>query len=573
MAEQSSGNEDVSSWLLGGSAEPDQAEAAALELPRLGWAISPALQQLQTLLEGGRVAVGRLSGVALHRLANELGLHDSLELLELAEAEQVREVLDLQVWAADRVDIDELRDWVYALTLLGDDSAERHLRGLDVELLGYLLRTHCAIYLARDEDEPLPEEPIGSFYTTPDGWFAIDIVCETESELEQLTGLLDRIYALDPEWGRSLLQNLMWELSTELEEWSLRWRSGRLADLGFADPLEALAVYAPLTLDEIDPDEGSADRPPSADPEPVGEADPRSLVASGDDSFWSRALAQVDDDDERRRLSQAMMFLANRTLSADRVAPEQHELADESLRRLRGRLSIGLEQLTNGEVDRASHVLGRVALSRIARLGHGMTVAIGRPLLPLARQGGLGRGPRRLDLLEPALERRLNLLISPRPTLGETEPPRAFASRADLRLAGAWVDEARLSARLAPREIWPRELPDGLTLPSIFRSRVVARALGLPALDEPLPSASLQALRAHLAPVSHEAGFDETIAAAARAELEARVGDQSGVSVGDRDAAARLALRWFASLARDLAAIPVGDAIDPRFVAGLYLSS
>ena len=50
------------------------------------------------------------------------------------------------------------------------------------------------------------------------------------------------------------------ELSAELEEQSYRWRSGRLADLGYVDFYDALDLFRPLTPDQVKIGEGTEDR-------------------------------------------------------------------------------------------------------------------------------------------------------------------------------------------------------------------------------------------------------------------------------------------------------------------------
>ncbi|MCK5800487.1 MAG: hypothetical protein KAI47_25035, partial [Deltaproteobacteria bacterium] len=550
-------------------AKTSPAETSPAIRPQTTWVISPTQQQVYALLEAGPEGVRAISSVALHRLVNEIGIHEAAELLELAAAEQVRELFDLQVWRHDRVDASVLLDWTHALTTLSDEARARHLHGLDIELLGYLLRIHSTIYLAQVEDEPVPEEPEGTFFQTPDGWFILDLLAPTETEVDQLIELIRNLYVIDADEARVLLQNLMWELPTELEESSLRWRNARLQDLGFADPLEALLVYAPLDPESVRPDEGTADRPLTSDPDPVGRPDKETLLPKGAPrSFWTQALEQIDDLDERERLARAMMFVANRTLAADRIAPHDDERAEASLQELRGRLSLGLEYLADGDLARTPAILAKVALLRLARLGYSLILQVGAPIIPLYRDRRLGRRPRSLVLLGHPLERRLNLLLSQRPLFAATEPPRPFTSPADLNLAREWVHEARQTAALVPPSSWPEELPDNLSLPSIFRSRVVASALDLP-LDDALNAEALEKLRTHLAP-KEPSGFDEAIAAAARAELKAQTGD---LSAEDRASATRLALRWFQDLAETLAPLDPDAPIDPRFIDGLHVTT
>ena len=88
------------------------------------------------------------------------------------------------------------------------------------------------------------------------------------------------------------------ELDTELEEQAYRWRSGRMADLGFADYYEALEVYR-----EIDPATVRLGEQPAPRVRPLSdEADasylrlPAALAERlADGSPFARAVAGVSD--------------------------------------------------------------------------------------------------------------------------------------------------------------------------------------------------------------------------------------------------------------------------------------
>ena len=62
---------------------------------------------------------------------------DAHELLALASGEQLREVVDMQVWIGDRLDSEELLDWAASLARVereASDGDAQPLQALDVEL-------------------------------------------------------------------------------------------------------------------------------------------------------------------------------------------------------------------------------------------------------------------------------------------------------------------------------------------------------------------------------------------------------------------------------------------------------
>ena len=423
---------------------------------------------------GAPEKLAQVSSVWLHRLVCEVGMADASELLEMVTPEQVREVLDLELWQGDRLDHYEALDWLHFLSTLSSPAAERHLRGLDVELLGLVLFHHLRIYLV--EEETVPDEPEGSLYPTPDGWFVLEIMVENEADVAKVISLVDTLYQDDQDNIRRLLQNLMWELTTELEEWSLRWRNARLQDLGFADPIEALELYAYLDPKTVEVKEQSADQPLRGDPEPVGATPLEALTESGESSFLDRALARAAEDPaEEARLAMAMVTLCNRSLAADRVESSDRVGARTSLEQLHWRISLGLEHLCEGDEERGPEVLASVALVRIARVGHSLTLELRRHLLPLLREGRLGRTPGQVDLLDPPLAQHIAALLLPRPRLwsvlnGAGNP---FCTVADLDTAWENVRQLEQTLALAGRISLSVPMPDAVTYGDLVRTLVI----------------------------------------------------------------------------------------------------
>jgi hypothetical protein len=494
-----------------------------------------------------------MSSPALYRIVSTVGRADAVELIALATAEQVRELLDLDVWNGDQVDLEEALDWIHLLaTQLPEEATARDLLALDVELLGFVLRSYLRIFLAQEED--LPNEGEGLLHT-PDGWFALEILASDSTTAEQITEVIDRYYRIDPENARRLLQNLLWELPAELEEWSYRWRVGRLQDLGFADPDQALLIYAYLDPASVRSDENTADQPPRSDPEPVGDselvpADPSDL------SFWSRAVAATDPY-EQRRLTNALALLGNRALSADRVAPSDLDGARESLEDLHWRLSLGLEHLSGGQLDQAGPVLAGVALLRIARVGYSLALDLRRRVVAEARAGLLGREPGRTDLLDPPLDRQISSLLASRPRFYDVAArcSRPFHTAAELEVAAAAIERALWIGRLVPSMNLPSPLPGSVTYGDLFRTAVVNHLL-----DRPMGPVDRPTLRRFLV---------ERVDGAA---LRPGVFEAAERLVPDGDTNRQLAREWAEELQRSIAPLDP-DGLDLRFVDGLWLES
>ncbi|MFH1132599.1 MAG: DUF6178 family protein, partial [Pseudomonadota bacterium] len=298
---------------------------------------SPTLRQVYELLENpnARHHVQELSAMSFNRLVCQAGLFDSIELLALAKSEQIRDLVDLQVWDNDRVDPICLSDWLVALGTLPENIRASHLDALDVELIAYFLRRYLRIYLAKEDE--IPEEPEGVFMQTPDGWFVLDLLEDDQVSIAKIQTIVENLYVDDPNQARRLLQNVMWELPTELEELGLRWRNGRLQDMGFEDPIQSLELYAYLDPDSVNPTEKTQDTPLRSDPEPFGHTELIKIIPAENNSFWAKTVQALSDEKELKRIGQALVTLCNRSLAADRILLSDLELAKESMEQLHWR--------------------------------------------------------------------------------------------------------------------------------------------------------------------------------------------------------------------------------------------
>ena len=166
-------------------------------------------------------------------------------LLELATPEQRQACLDLDVWNGASLEIPRLLEWIDALIEAGRPTLARAITELDPELWVLLLKRNADIAIVGREDEP------------PDGYFTEDGVvyvrARSDDDFARLREVLQTAFAdTQPDYWR-FVYGALHEHETECEEFALRWRVGRLADLGFPDREWAMQAYRPLDPAEIEP--------------------------------------------------------------------------------------------------------------------------------------------------------------------------------------------------------------------------------------------------------------------------------------------------------------------------------
>ncbi len=406
---------------------------------------APPAEILEQLLE--RPDVGRLVRATpaqpLFLFVRSLGLQEALDVLSLCSPEQVQAFVDMDGWDRDQASLDRVLPWLLALGELGPAKLTSVAAALDPELWTAILGPRLRVYDIYKNEEP-PEQAEGQFFDTPDRMFRVDILPppgphsdgedgrpvesfgDAGDSQAQIARLLDILYRGNAELARAIVHSAGYDVGPETAEAAYRFRSGRMADLGYIDYYEALKVY--LLLDPEKPPPPSELQPLAAalsqSPPAAVHVLPGSDTVSGallrtvpglgaDDCAFARGVALLSEP-EQALLVQHLMVLGNRVLAADRVELGDVEALRQTLRRTVGYLSLGIEYRlrtrpaksasSSDEADaattaasspaaqaataaleaaRAAEVLREISLLHLFRIGYGLTVQLRKLLLLL----------------------------------------------------------------------------------------------------------------------------------------------------------------------------------------------
>jgi hypothetical protein len=290
-----------------------------------------------------------------------IGREDGAWLLAHASDEQVRACVDLDAWRDTAPDRQALAEWIAAFAEADDDTLVRGVRALDPELVVLWLQDRAEVHL-RPGSDPDWQPPAGG--QTVDGQFFV-VATRGGDDLDVAMRLLALLFESDYWFYFRLLQAASWESPADTEEWALRWRSGRLQDLGFPSFEEAAAIYARPRRAELEslPDEVA----------PIGEWHlpvfmPELPVVADAELSLFRAAAELDDE-ARRRFLYAFLALANQVAVADRLPLGDAESIPKAIEKAAEIASRGLDHLAVRHRCTASSVLRRVPLARLFRIG------------------------------------------------------------------------------------------------------------------------------------------------------------------------------------------------------------
>lgn len=520
-------------------------------------------------------AVSALPVTELYQMVSDVGLADTIELLALASPEQIRGCLDMDVWDRDQVQVEALAPWLTALIETGYEKLGQVWERLDPELTALVLQRLAKIH-DLSQDEAPDEDSENPILTTPDTYFAIELISGDEDSDTLVTRLIEDLYRADPggALARRTLMAARSEPPAELEEMSHRWRAGRMADLGYVDFYEALEIFRPLDPASVAVGEGSEDRfsaPGDADEAAGAVGAMPALVAQGvvGRSFLARALDRIDDAEELARLELALVVLVNKVLSAARVPPGNQEALATAAEHTSATVALGLESVSKGDLDLAAAALTSISLTRLHRVGHTITLRLSRMAMALA--------PRASTAGEPDASV-LAALGGQRPWFARVLDAdagagiRAFESLDDVRRVAEVL--TRLALRVAVADSLGVDMaamaamPERPELDDHVRTALVRALGGGPFEAAPLSLDELERFR-------HRALVAGALTAEAREQaasmLLARL-DRARVTAG-RHFLPGLLDAWLAALEEQLGRLPAGERPDPRFLGGLVLAS
>jgi hypothetical protein len=166
------------------------------------------------------------------------GEGDALSLVGLTSPDQLRFILDMELWTGDRLDGARARQWLMSVLACGEEKVIELLEHCDRELLTIMM-SKLVTLVPNEEGVTVPQ---GLSSIMPDEFFTI--LSSVPEETENMRLLLRIIRQWDRDRFYELLFDIYGKSGTEAEEGALRWRNSRLEEKGLLEFDEAIEIYA-----------------------------------------------------------------------------------------------------------------------------------------------------------------------------------------------------------------------------------------------------------------------------------------------------------------------------------------
>ncbi len=379
----------------------------------------------------------------LYFTLKELDPDNFPEVLRHARSEQVEFVLDLELWKKDRLRPERVQPWLERLHSCGREALSRWLRQLDLGTWVLLLSRVAAVHLADEDRDPFQELP-GAAPFTMEGRYYVTTSPQAEPVIKDL---LQTLREASPDRYARVVEGLLRDVDSELEEGEYEGRQRRLALRGFPEWEEALAVYA--RLDAAAPDDlprrpGAPERDPEAPPTVLPRY-PLALPESAPD-FFAHALRRLSPGPTLDGLWSELAYLTNKVAVADALDLDTLDSFQLSLRKVASYVSIGLEALCGTDEDEAARVLEDRWLQHLFRVGWSPIRALRARARRFFEEGWPQSHKERLLFLDSPLPEVLEGLLRAHPLWyageGETTSYRTFRTLGEVRRAERAVEQA-----------------------------------------------------------------------------------------------------------------------------------
>jgi hypothetical protein len=285
--------------------------------------------------------VAALEPLEAYYIVREIGLGQSLPILLELSAEQLEACIDLDCWSRYDFAADSLDEWLTAFSLAGPESLAKSFFALDYVVQLLFLAQTVTVY-DPDMDQVPPQEneednePARAM--TPDGFYLLELKTGLALQIHPFT-VLDALYQYDLAATHQLLSEVRVELPSQIEEEALRFRNGRMQDIGFVTPDEADVLFSrPAAQQPLSRPQKPVDSPVTRVPSVY--AGP--LIES---TLLQQALSLIAGKDCLTRLEQEIVWAINSAIIAYGEKTKDTKQITDIAERVRDTICLGLEVL------------------------------------------------------------------------------------------------------------------------------------------------------------------------------------------------------------------------------------
>ncbi len=300
-----------------------------------------------------------------------LELEECSMILKRSSKEKFLRFVDYDVWRDDQFESELLLEWFDCLAI--DDTHGHHVyekfAGLDEEYQILFIKDY---FSAIDFElyENLDPKTQDKFIPFPGHQIFYSIHAHSADEAEKVQKIFELLVGNNMAYMMNLLLNAHSNLRNEVELQLSQFRHARIQEDGFVTNEEAFETMIPhRSLHRKICQSRDLHKKTSADAK--FSTDIEINLKNTEASFLKQALELLNVSEHETSLSLLSQFyhLSNAVCSALNISPEQREMTKNVVHHVEGMIHIGLELLTDQNIEQAVQALKSTHLKVIFKLG------------------------------------------------------------------------------------------------------------------------------------------------------------------------------------------------------------
>ena len=319
-------------------------------------------------------------------LMHDIGPEDSLPLLQLASKRQWEYIIDLEVWDRDRIDTASLPRW---LSLLQEADPKRFIQWClqeKLDIIEFYLYKNIEMRILEHDQDP---SDFGDGFVTLDSTYYVRFIehplepqtgqLTDDQRIEFLKKFLGHLSTHDHKTYQQVLLEATHVILSETEEENYHWRNVRLAEKGFLPFDEAVGIYQPLKVEDLESKSAQPVRGFRQEISllPVPEY-PIKLLEQN--SHFARALRTIQPGGMLQEIQIEFANLCNQIIVADNKTIRDRNELTAIVKKACSYVSIGLERLSgfSPSIDpsKTATLINRHSVGQIFRLGFGQALEL-----------------------------------------------------------------------------------------------------------------------------------------------------------------------------------------------------
>jgi len=505
----------------------------------------------------------------------EAGEKDCLDLISLTTPEQFQFLLDLDLWKRDQLDPEKVLHWMEILLESGEKRVIQFIHSSDIAFIALLMKKFIhATTVEGEHVEGMDRTPL----FTLDQYHFVHFRGKRTREVFE--PFLQILYREDKKSYHRLMDSLIVELESELEEIGYRLRNSRLSDYGFPDFEESLEIYHFLSPDS--PILEGRPLHPAVQEERGKGSSIFYLTSQNEGPFFSSVLSKIDDAREQHRLQQEIAALCNKAIVAEAIDLSNIAAMERMVKKVYHTLNLGLQYVGKGDEIKALEVLQSVPVQRLFQYGVSTTLLLRRKAESILKEPWFSNDQQNLVLLDPPHFETFEGILRRRPALYRDWVYEDFKSPQDLKEADDFLESIKTvvhflgnELKVSPHYLKEMDLsgcyPDDwreMTLSTIFLTSMSNQILNGTFQFEAIGQARVKDYLTRV--------FESDDRGKGVIKVEVKNGLRDWLLAIEGEELKRQHLLAFQDFCFDLfevqyGKIPPGEEVDPRFVKGLLV--